>query len=127
MATSFHNAVLGAHNAIRSSRGLAVTYRRGSSEVSLTAVAGRTRVSAENESGLLVESRQRDWLVRAADLLFGSQSFRPEVGDLVRLEEGPDVQDFEVQRLAGESCYEACDDLGHVLRIHSRQVKTAEA
>jgi hypothetical protein len=127
MATSFHNAVLGAHNALRSSRGLDVTYCRGDATVAVTAVPGQTRVTVEDASGLSIRAKRRDWIVRASDLLLGGQTVLPEVGDTIRLTVGQDVQVFEVQRLAGEGHYTACDDLGQVLRIHTRQIDTEQA
>lgn len=122
MATSFHNAVLGLNNALRSSRGLAVTYCRGDAAAEVTAVAGQSRVSVEDASGMSVSSKRRDWIIRADQLVLGGQKVLPQVGDTIRLVVGEASEVYEVQRLAGESHYYACDELGQVLRIHTRLI-----
>ena len=127
MATSFHSAILGAHNAVAAHRGLAVTYSRGESTVDVTAVPGRTVVTSDDGSGVTVKARRRDWIVKAAVLVLDGEQSLPEVGDQIRLTVGESVEVYEVQRLAGEAHYYAQDDLGQVLRIHTRQIDTETA
>lgn len=122
MATSFHSAALGLHRAAQASRGLAVTYSRGETTASVTAVPGRTVAITEDASGLTVRSVQRDWIVKAAALVLGGAAVLPEVGDQIRLTVADGVEVFEVQRLAGEPCYRPVDDLAAVLRIHTRKI-----
>ena len=124
MARAFDNAVRGLHLATRASRGLTVTYSRDGSAVQVAAIPGQTRITAEDASGLTISARRRDWIIRAADLVLDGEVVLPEVGDLVRLTVGDEVQVFEVQRLAGEAHYYAQDDLGQVLRVHTNQIGT---
>lgn len=123
MATAFHNAALAAHNAVRRNRGLAVTYRRGEASVAITAVPAATRVEVSDGSGVAVRATRRDWLVRAADLVLDGETVGPEVGDRIEMAAGDGGAVFEVQRLAGEGHVQACDALGAVLRVHTRQVE----
>jgi hypothetical protein len=127
MARAFDNAVKGLHLAARASRGLVVSYSRNGSAAQITAIPGQTRVTAADESGLTIQAKRRDWIISAADLILAGEVVLPEVGDLIRLTVGQEVQVFEVQRLAGEAHYYAQDDLGQVLRIHTRQIDTEAA
>ena len=123
MSKTFHSAALAAHNAISGHRGYDVVYARGQETAAITAVAGQSRVIVEDSAGVSIRARRRDWLVRAADLVMGGEVVLPQVGDRVLLTVGEAVQVYEVQRLAGEGCYAASDDLGQVLRIHTRQIE----
>ncbi len=131
MSPSFDNAVKGLHRAARASRGLAVTYCRGSGEselqASITAVPARNRVEMGDEFGMAVTSYERDWIVLATDLVLGDEQVLPERGDRILQTVDGSVQTYEVTPLAGQRHYQPCDDQSRLLRVHTRHIATAAA
>lgn len=132
MTPSFDNAVKGLHRAARASRGLAVMYIRGSgeelSQASITAVPARSRVSMTDESGLTVTGQERDFIILAADLVLDGEQVLPERGDRIeQTVDGETTYTYEVMPIAGQKHYQPCDDLGRLLRIHTKLVESGEA
>lgn len=127
MTTSFHDIAGGLHGAVARSRGLDVIYRRDAAEVAITAVPGRSTSEVIDDSGVGVHAVERDWLILAADLVIGAEAITPKPGDQIRLAVGTQVQVFEVAPLGGDKCYRPSDDLGTVLRVHTRHSDTEDA
>jgi len=69
-----------------------VTYVRGNDQATVPATIGRTRFETDDGTAVRVEYTDRDFLIRAADLVLAGQLTDPERGDLIR-EEG---REFEV-------------------------------
>lgn len=125
MATSATNLAVAAFRTTKRSRGLAITYRRGSGEaaveVSLTAVPGRSRTFLEDTNGVSVSGHERDFLIEAADLVDGDDvRLIPAAGDLIDLVVDDETITYEVGPLAGSGKHcEPMGDTGAVLRIHT--------
>jgi len=130
MATSSTNLAVAAFRTSKRSRGMAVTYRRGSGksaiEVSLTAVPGRSRTFTEDSNGVSVTGYERDFLIEQADLVNNDVQLVPVAGDLIDLVVGDQTITYEVGPLAGSGKhYEPMGDIGAVLRIHTTHSDTA--
>ncbi|MEX0702020.1 MAG: hypothetical protein WD069_07985 [Planctomycetales bacterium] len=61
----------------------AVTYRRGASEVVLSATVGRTEFDQATEEGFETTYRVRDYLIPAADLVLDGAPVLPQAGDVI--------------------------------------------
>ncbi len=93
-----------------------VTYRRGETELALTATFGRTQYEVEDEYGLRVGAEVTDFLILAAD--FAPTFGEPEAGDQITT----DVTVFEVMSLAGQGHWRWSDPHRTVMRIHAKEV-----
>lgn len=96
------------------------TYTRGDLSAVLTVVPARTGVELADDAGAAIRTKHRDYLVKAADLVLGSQQVWPEVGDRILLAETGET--LEVQPLAGEHA-RGCDDLQTTIRVHTRLIE----
>jgi hypothetical protein len=103
----------------------AVTYRRGAETLDLTGKAwvGRTVFTRiPREGGAAVAFGDRDYLVVAADLVFGGEVVEPRRGDrIVEVIAGVDVT-FEVVDPFGEPAWRWSDPGRTVYRIHTKEV-----
>ena len=90
-----------------------VEYRRGTLTRGVRATFGSTRRESADESGLVIESRTRDFLILAAEL-----GILPEPGDLIAV--GGRLH--EVMNLPGEGCWRWSDPYHQTLRIHTKDV-----
>lgn len=92
--------------------GQSVTYRRGATELPITAVEGRTAYEAATAEETRVRGHQTDWICKQADL---AGLYPPQPGDQVQV--GSTV--YEVQNLGDEPCYRDMRS-GALVRIHVR-------
>ena len=90
-----------------------VEYHRGADTRGVRATFGSTRRESADESGLVIESRTRDFLILAAEL-----GILPEPGDLIAV--GGRLH--EVMNLPGEGCWRWSDPYHQTLRIHTKDV-----
>jgi len=67
MTSTFDSAVAGMAKAVRSSRGVAVTYHRGSEALPITATPAEDRYAINDADGVPVQMFVRDYLFSAAD------------------------------------------------------------
>ena len=88
-----------------------VEYRRGADTRGVRATFGSTRRESTDESGLVIESRTRDFLILAVEL-----GILPEPGDVIAV--GGRLH--EVMNLPGEGCWRWSDPYHQTLRIHTR-------
>jgi len=99
--------------------GVSVTYVRGATELSLTAIVGRTVFSSINEGGPRVEFGDRDYLIEAADLTLGE----PAIGDRIKETIDGVLTMFEVMTPnTGEPAYRWSDAAHTRWRIHVKKV-----
>lgn len=96
---------------------VSVIYSRGAESRVVQAVGGESSVRVETSNGVSVKSKQRDWIIVAADLVL-SDPIIPRVGDRIVFDESV----YEVQKLAGTGCYHEMSGSG-VLRIHTRLIE----
>lgn len=125
--SQFHAIAAGLHTALQSHRGLSATYHRGGASVAIVLVAGLSRALVDDGAGVAVSTRERDWIVKAADLVLDGQTVLPARGDRIRVPIADRVEVYEVGGLGGERHYSACDEAATVLRIHTRRIDTENA
>jgi len=95
-----------------------VTYRRGETELAVSATFGRPDRDVEDQFGVRIGATMTDFLIAAADLesTFGE----PEPGDQVVA----DGRVHEVLDLAGQGHWRWSDPHGVTMRIHTKQIGT---
>ena len=104
-----------------------VTYLRGGDSVQLNATVGKTVFDQEDQFGVIQRTESRDYLVRAADLVFvaGEQTL-PQVGDRICEPSGTGALLYEVMapRASGgsEPPFRFSDPERITLRIHTKFV-----
>ena len=93
-----------------------VTYRRGETELALSATFGRPASEVEDQFGVRVGAAMTDFLIAAADL---APTFaEPQPGDQVVA----DGQVYEVLDLAGQGHWRWSGPPGITMRIHTKRV-----
>ena len=100
---------------------VAVTYVRGTVAVPLQAVAGAKLYRTTDRNGVTRTERvQRDWILEATDI---ASIGLPQRGDQVRFVNGGNTEIYEVVSLdASETTYQNIDNLGVMLRVHTKYV-----
>lgn len=99
-----------------------VVYRRGEESVTVAAVVGRTLLQLNDEySGIRMEHTDRDYLIRAADLVIDGVVVTPDEGDIIE-----DARDgnYQLMTIPGEPSWRWSDPNQHMLRIHTKKVPT---
>jgi hypothetical protein len=104
-----------------------VTYIRGLDAINIQATVGRSVFQIVSGEGAAETVERRDYIIRAADLVFGGVMTLPQVGDRVREFLGGKVQEYEVVATGQEPHYRKSDPDGMALRIHTALVKVAAA
>ncbi len=99
--------------------GEAITYTRGVTALSLTAVPGVTQQPVDTtNSQTSVRQTHKDFLIDPATIIFSSVVSDPLEGDRIAW----DSKTWEVAAIsAGEKCWTPCDGYGHLIRVHTRQ------
>ena len=101
---------------VQAAAGESVTYTRNATSITLTAVVGRTVFASNAEGGARIEFGDRDYLIAAADLTFGT----PREGD--RITDAAGLV-FEVQEPGtGEPAWRYSDPDRTEFRIHVKRV-----
>lgn len=97
--------------------GESVTYTRGATSLTITAVRGRIKQPANlTNDRTTVNASDMDFLIDPAVLAFATAE--PLKGD--RITVGSEV--YEVMpTVSGEQCWIPCDDYGHLIRVHTRR------
>lgn len=101
-----------------------VTYIRSGSSLTILAEVGRTSVPQQVDDGGILEFRSRDYLLAAADLVFGGQQVEPQEGDLITEEINEKTCTFQVIPLDGGGCFELVDGFGYRFRVHTKMMET---
>ena len=104
-----------------------VTYQRGGESVEIAATLGTMSLEVSDEAGVMVRTRQTDFIVSAAALVLGGAAVTPQVGDRVLVAAGGKTLVFEVLALPGGEHFRPADPAGTVLRIHGKQVDEEDA
>lgn len=102
-----------------------VTYARGVTTATVTAVVGRTVFASNVEGGARVEFGDRDYLITVADLVAANAAWtEPAIGDRITDADG---KIFEVVTPdTGEPAWRYSDPQHTVWRIHTKRQKQAE-
>jgi len=105
---------------------ITVAYRRGETEISVLARAGRTPFESMSDNGVLIHTQSRDYLVKADDLVISEVRILPEPKDqIVETADGM-TYTHEVNSPAGGDCWQYSDASRRIIRVHTRLVATAE-
>jgi len=105
----------------------AVVYQRGTDSKEVQATIGKTEFEQADDSGLIHRTESRDFLIRAADLEFGSGPVLPRAGDQVRETVdgvGGTVFVYEVNAPGGQPPFRFSDPYRKSLRIHTKHIDT---
>ncbi len=113
------DAIAGLVTSLKSVGGHTVTYSRGSSSVSLTAVPTQASFEQVDEGGI-VRWEAKDFLIKASDLTFGGELIEPKKGDKIK-DENDKV--FKVLDDGNLPCFRYSDPYQTMLRVHTKQVK----
>ena len=89
------------------------TYRRGSEDIPLRVVVGRSAFRSQNDSGVWMRTSSHDFIV-AKDAL----GFAPEPGDAIVF----DGLEYEVLAPRGESVWRWSDPHRTAIRIHTKLI-----
>jgi len=95
-----------------------VTYRRGQTELALSATFGRPDREVEDDLGIRVGETMIDFLIAATD--FEPTVGEPEPGDQIVA----DGRVYEVLDLAGQGHWRWSGTPGTTMRIHTKQIGT---
>lgn len=105
-------------SAMASSEGVTVVYARGATELSITAVPGRSNWEREEADGAIVHADTVDWFIAKADL--GALD-EPADGDTITY----DGRVFTLMSPSSENPWRWCDGANRSrYRVHTRQTGT---
>jgi hypothetical protein len=104
----------------------AIVYQRGAEQVEVAATIGRTVFEQTDRFGAITRIESRDFLIRRADLVLGSEPTLPKAGDRIRESDGEVVHLYEVMAPGTEPPWRYSDVNRHTLRIHTKHVATQE-
>lgn len=101
----------------------AVTYVRGSEQVSLdVTVLSIAREAIDPISGAITIVTGRDYLFPAASLILGGSLTRPQPGDRIYEADGATIATHEVAMLPGEDCWKWNDPYRVTMRVHANLI-----
>lgn len=101
-----------------------VLYLRGASQVPVSATIGRTLLKLDDGyGGIRMEWTDRDYLIQAVEIDFGSGPVTPQRGDRIQDTVGSIVSTYEVAAYGGEPPFRPSDPFGIVLRIHTKCIE----
>jgi len=100
-----------------------VVYRRGTQEVSVQAIIGRTLLKLDDGyGGARIVWTDRDFLIAAEDLVLAGQRILPQRGDEIReVADGRTVV-YEVLAPGREPEWRWSDPYQKILRIHTKRI-----
>jgi len=112
------------HKVRANAMGREVTYRRGELETTLTATRGASVFRLAAEYGVSIRVEMDDYIVTAADLVFGSTPVEPQAGDVIVDELGGVETQFEVRGPGGGEPAWQWDPFHVSYRIHTKALTT---
>lgn len=101
-----------------------VTYRRGADTASPKATFGSQLLrTTDGRGNTKIERTERDFIIRAADLVLGGAVTTPRRGDWIDVTFGDVVERFEVMSpTKGEAPWRYSDPYQQMLRVHTKFV-----
>lgn len=121
MTTFFSDAIAVLNDTLDEQVGVSITYSRGTSSATLTAVVGETVFESDNEFGVLrIESR--DFLIKKSRL-DGAGFGEPQRGDRITETQGGDTVTHEVLDRQGAMPFRYCDQGRTRVRVHTTRAK----
>lgn len=107
---------------IRQRQGVAVTYTRGVTTLSLTVVVGRTAFASNSPNRVRLEWGDRDYLILVDELVTLGE---PAEGDRITETINGSPVTFEAMAPAGEPAQRFSDPSRIVFRVHCKEKPTA--
>jgi hypothetical protein len=102
-----------------------VTYRRGVDEVVVRATVGRTLLKLDDGyGGVRMVWTDRDYLIRAVDLVIGGNPAQPQRGDQIREVVSAGALIHEVLAPGEEPPWRWADPHRQMFRIHTKHIAT---
>lgn len=98
---------------------VAITYKRGSDQVEISATPGRADDDLSEVSEFTIDADRVDWIIRRADLVLDGSETDPQEGDIVELVNGSKTQSYTVRRDQLGEVYRFCDEFRVDLRFHT--------
>lgn len=120
------NAVRSALAAAKSAVAVAVTIRRGTDSVEVTAGLGQSRWELDQGNTVVMQVTSLDLLFAAADYDFGDGAVEPAEGDQYEVDDGVTTLTVEACPYPPEPAWRYTDRFRSHLRVHTKQV-AAEA
>jgi hypothetical protein len=97
-----------------------VSYRRGSSSVTLSATLGRSLFQAATDSGMITETQADDFIIEAADLVLDEAAVEPKEGDEITRTSGGKTLVYRVLPFGTEPAWRFTDSYRNAYRIHTK-------
>lgn len=97
-----------------------IVYKRGTDQVALYAVSGKTTIQTQDQSGFVIGAESVDFLFLADDLVLNYQRVTPQHGDRIETDRAV----YEVHHLPNEGCWKYSDPFGKQIRVHVKEVGT---
>lgn len=98
-----------------------IVYIRGNNRIETKAVIGRTLLKLSDEfNGIKIEWTDRDFLIRAEDLIINGESITPERGDIILEQFDNKTYHYEVLSIGGEPEWRWSDPYHKIFRIHTK-------
>ena len=121
MGSLLSNAVGLLASTSKQAGGMEVRYVRGTDEVSLVAVPGRSDIEDQGIDTETLTAKADDWLILAEDLWIDEAKITPKRGD--RIYSNGHV--FEVVRRGESLCYRWTDQTKQILRVYTVEVNVS--
>ena len=113
-------------NQLRTHASSPIVYVRGSDQVAVTAIIGRTLMKIEDGYGAIhMQWTDRDFLISPADLILAGSVITPERGDTIRETVGTKIYTYEVNAPGGEPAWRWSDPHRSLYRIHTKEIGIA--
>jgi hypothetical protein len=101
-----------------------VVYQRGVSTLAVQATVGRTLLKLDDGyGGVLLQWTDRDFLIRAEDLVIAGETILPQRGDRVHEVQSGVTYTYEVLAPGKEPVWKWSDLYRSLLRIHTKQIQ----
>lgn len=100
-----------------------VVYRRDDRAVAVRATIGRTEYQQDDGAGVITRAENRDFLIRACDLVLDGVPVLPEAGDRIEEADGGALFVYEVLPVSSmQPHYRYSDPYRRTLRIHTKLI-----
>lgn len=101
-----------------------VVYQREVSTVTVQATVGRTLLKLDDGyGGVMMQWTDRDFLIRAEDLVIDGQAVLPQRGDTIHEVQSGVTYTYEVLAPGKEPVWKWSDLYRSLLRIHTKQIQ----
>ena len=123
MAKVAKKAVINHIRTLKRTNGVTIAYRRGIEEtdVDFIGVPADRVVSIENQEGFIVQSRQRDVLIEATDLVINEETILPKRMDQILIKDADGLV-IETLHVDTSPAYDNADPYGVYFRVHVQQI-----